>query len=188
MLPNMKYDYQDYVAVKNTGRLDDNESVFFAQQLRYVKSQTYDIKRVGLSALSLMPVSTSTPEGATTISYRQWDSVGMAKIIANYANDLPRADVLGKEFISPIRTIGNAYGYNTQEIRSALFAGINLSGKKAMAAVRAQEEKINQLAFFLDKVFFIFYDKDRCCLRILFINCFTYYSFFYKSFQNKTHK
>lgn len=150
MSGTMKYDMQDYLAVRNTGRLDDNESVFFAQQLRYVKAQTYDIKRVGLSALALMPVSTATPEGATTITYRQWDSVGMAKIMANYANDLPRADVFGKEFTSPIRTIGNAYGYNTQEIRSAIFGGVNLSGKKAMAAVRAQEEKINQLAFFGD--------------------------------------
>lgn len=148
-MPNSltRYDEADLRVIQNTGRFDANESLFFARQLEYVKSQTYDIKRVGLSALTLMPVSTAIPEGATTHTYRQYDSVGMAKVIANYANDLPRADVTGKEFTNPIRSIGNAYGYNVQEIRSALFAGVNLNGKKAMAATRAHQEKINQLAF-----------------------------------------
>lgn len=143
----MKYDEADLRVIQNTGRFDANESVFFARQLEFVKSQTYDIKRVGLNALTLIPVSTAIPEGATTHTYRQYDSVGMAKVIANYANDLPRADVIGKEFTNPIRSIGNTYGYNVQEVRSALYAGINLNGKKAMAATRAHQEKINQLAF-----------------------------------------
>ena len=149
-MPEMNYDAQDLRAIESSGRLDANESVFFARQLEYVKSQTYDIKKVALSALTLMPVDTSIPEGATTHTYRQYDTVGMAKIISNYANDLPRADVTGKEFTFPIRSIGNAYGYNVQEIRSAQFAGINLTTRKASAAQRAHNEKINQLAFFGD--------------------------------------
>lgn len=149
-MPEMNYDAQDLRAIESSGRLDANESVFFARQLEYVKAQTYDIKKVALSALSLMPVDTSIPEGATTHTYRQYDTVGMAKIIANYAKDLPRADVTGKEFTFPIRSIGNAYGYNVQEIRSAQFAGINLTTRKASAAQRAHNEKINQLAFFGD--------------------------------------
>lgn len=147
MSDQMNYDAADLRAIESTGRLDANESVFFARQLESIKAQTYDVKRARLSALALMPVSTATPEGATTITYRQFDTVGMAKVISNYANDLPRADVTGKEFTSPIRSIGNAYGYNMQEIRSALFAGVNLTGKKAMAATRAHEERMNVLAF-----------------------------------------
>lgn len=147
MSDNLNYDELDLRVIQNSGRLDANESLFFARQLEYIKAQTYDIKRVPLGAMTLMPVSTSTPEGATTITYRQYDTVGIAKVIANYGNDLPRADVVGKEFINPIRTIANAYGYNTQEIRSAQFAGVNLTGKKANAAARAHYEKINQLAF-----------------------------------------
>jgi hypothetical protein len=141
------YRNDDLRAIEATGRLDANEGVFFARQLEYVRAQTYDVKRPKLSALALMPVDTSIPEGANTITYRQFDEVGMAKVVGNYANDLPRADVVGKEFTSPIRTIGNAYGYNTQEIRNAMFAGVNLNGKKATAATKAQEQKINQLAF-----------------------------------------
>lgn len=143
----MTYDEADLRVIENSGRLDANESVFFARQLEFVKSQTYDVKRAVLNALNIMPVSTAIPEGATTHTYRQYDSVGMAKVIANYANDLPRADVTGKEFTNPIRSIGNAYGYNVQEVRSAMFAGINLNARKALAATRAHQEKINQLAF-----------------------------------------
>lgn len=147
MPQNMNYDAQDLRAIESSGRFDANESIFFARQLEAIKAQTYDVKRANLNALQLMPVSTDVPEGATTITYRQYDTVGMAKVIANYANDLPRADVTGKEFTSNIRSIGNAFGYNTQEIRSAIFAGVNIPARKAMAATRAHQEKINALAF-----------------------------------------
>ena len=146
-MSEMKYDANDLRAIEASGRFDANESMFFARQLEAIKAQTYDVKRANLNALQLMPVSTDVPEGATTITYRQYDTVGMAKVIANYANDLPRADVTGKEFTSNIRSIGNAFGYNTQEIRSAIFAGVNLPARKAMAATRAHQEKINALAF-----------------------------------------
>lgn len=149
-MPEMHYDEQDLRAIEASGRFDANEGVFFARQLEYVKAQTYDIKKVNLNAMTVIPVDTSVSEGATTHTYRQYDTVGMAKVIANYANDLPRADVVGKEFTFPIRSIGNAYGYSTQEIRSALFAGVNLNARKAAAAARAQMEKMNQLAWFGD--------------------------------------
>jgi hypothetical protein len=147
MTDKMNYDAGDLRVIENSGRFDANEGVFFARQLEFVKAQTYDVKRVPLGALTLMPVSTAIPEGATTHTYRQYDSVGSAKVIANYSNDLPRADVTGKEFTNPIRSIGNSYGYNVQEVRAAMFAGTNLNGKKALSATRAQQEKINQLAF-----------------------------------------
>lgn len=147
MTDKMNYDAQDLRAIEASGRLDANEGVFFARQLEYVKSQAYDVKRPPLSALQIFPVSTATPEGATTITYRQFDQLGMAKVIANYANDLPRADVTGKEFTSPIRGIGVSYGYNMQEIRSAAFSGMPLSTKKMTAAQRAHEELVNRLAW-----------------------------------------
>lgn len=146
----MKYDAQDLRAIEASGRLDANEGVFFARQLEAIKAQAYDVKRPKLSAMDIMPVSTSTPEGAATITYRQYDSVGAAQIISNYANDLPRADVTGKEFTSPVRGIGISYGYNLQEIRAANMTGVPLSEKKMRAAMRSHEELINRLAWFGD--------------------------------------
>ena len=146
----MNYDEKDLRAIESNGAFDRNDSIFFARQLEAIKAQAYDVKRARLSALEVFPVSSSVPEGATTITYRQYDAVGVAKIIANYANDLPRADVTGKEFTSPVRGIGISYGYNMQEIRAAQLTGTPLSEKKMRSAQRAHEELVNRLAWFGD--------------------------------------
>ncbi len=148
----MNYDAQDLRVIESTGRLDANEGLFFARQLEYIRAKSYDVRRAPLAALSMMPVDTSTNPGAEFITYRQYDMVGMAKIIANYTDDLPRSDVFGKEFTSPVRGIGNSYGYSMQEIRAAQMAGVDLSTKKQAAARRAHDELINQYAWFGDTV------------------------------------
>ena len=152
MTEQMRYDEQDLRAIESTGRLDANESVFFARQLEYIRPKAYDIKRAALSAMTLFPVDTSLPAGANTITYRQYDQVGSAKIIASYADDLPRADVTAKEFTSPIKGIGNSYGYNVQEIRHAMYANVPLESKRQAAARRAHDEQINKLAWAGDSV------------------------------------
>lgn len=152
MTEQMHYDAQDLRAIEATGRLDANESVFFARQLEYIRPQAYDIKRAAMSAMTLFPVDTSLPAGANTITYRQYDQVGSAKIIASYADDLPRADVTAKEFTSPIKGIGDSYGYNVQEIRHAMYAGVPLESKRQAAARRAHDELINKLAWAGDAV------------------------------------
>jgi hypothetical protein len=130
--------------------LDEGESIFFARELEHVKSKTYDIKFPELKARALFPVEFEANEGAETITYEQYDQVGMAKIISNYADDLPRADVKGKEFTSKVRTIAASYGYNFDEIQAAKMAGKPLVQRKAMAAKRAHMVLENRIAFFGD--------------------------------------
>lgn len=131
-------------------RLDANEQIFFGRQLEYVKAKTYDILYPELMAPSLFPVSFEAGPGADTIKYEQFDMVGMAKIIASYANDLPRCDVKGKEFIANVKSIGASYGYNIQEIRAAAMKGMPLAQRKANAAKRAVKYLENYIAFFGD--------------------------------------
>jgi hypothetical protein len=152
MEATMNYDAQDLRAIEASGRLDANESVFFARQLEFIRPKAYDVKRAALSAMGLFPIDTSTNPGAEFITYRQYDSVGSAKIIASYADDLPRADVVAKEFTSPVKGIGASYGYSIQEIRAAQFTGTDLNSKKQNAARRAHEEQINKLAWAGDAV------------------------------------
>lgn len=152
MNQNQTYLDGDLRAIESTGRLDANEGVFFARQLEYLRPQAYDVRRAPLSALAVMPVDTSVPEGAEYITYTQYDQAGVAKIIANYADDLPRADVSGKQFTSPIRSIGDSYGYSVQEIRAANYAGTNLDARKQGAARRAHDELVNRLAWAGDSI------------------------------------
>ena len=130
--------------------LDEGESIFFARELEHIKAKTYDIKYPELKARSLFNPDFTSNAGAETITYEQYDQVGMAKIIANYADDLPRADVKGKEFTSRVRTIASAYGYNYDEIQAAQMAGKPLSQKKANAARRANAVLEDKIAWFGD--------------------------------------
>ena len=130
--------------------LDAQENIFFARELESKKAKTYDVVKAPLKAFELLPVSTDAGPGAEAIVYEQYDMTGMATIIANYADDLPRADVKGKEFTARVRSIGNSYGYSLQEIRAARHAGKPLEQRKANAAVRAQREKWNRIAFYGD--------------------------------------
>lgn len=130
--------------------MDADESIFFSRQLEHVKSKSYDVKYADLKARKLIPVSSDAGPGAETIKYEQYDQVGVAKILASYADDLPRADVKGKEFVGVIRGLASSYGYSLQEIRAAKFAGKPLEQRKANAAKRAILQKENSIAFFGD--------------------------------------
>jgi len=128
--------------------LDANESAFFARELEFVKARTYDKRYPEYKAQALIPVSTEAGAGAESITYRQFDSVGLMKLIANYADDLPRADVYGAEFTSPVRSLGGSYGWNLQEIRNGQMSGRPLSTRKAEAARLAYEQTVNRLAWY----------------------------------------
>lgn len=130
--------------------LDADESIFFARELESVKSKSYDKKYPELKARKLIPVSSDAGSGAESIKYDQYDMLGVAKIIRSYADDLPRADVKGKEFISAVRSLGASYGYSVQEVRAAKMAGKPLEQRRSDAAKRAMLEKENSIAFFGD--------------------------------------
>lgn len=146
------YDQMDADLYRQVTRADAGEAVFFARQLEYVRTRTYDVQRAPLSAWQLFPLDTSVPAGANTITWRQFDSVGVAKIIAAFADDLPRAGISALETTTPVKSIGNSYGYDVQEIRAAQLANMNLSDRLAIAARRANEQTVNRLAWAGDTV------------------------------------
>lgn len=128
--------------------LDAEESAFFARELEHIKARSYDVVYPEFKATRLIPVSGDAGPGAEVITYRQYDSVGMMKVISNYADDLPRADVKGEEFSSPVRSLGGSYGYNIQEIRAARMAGKPLQQRKANAVRMAYEIAVNKIGWF----------------------------------------
>lgn len=134
----------------NCPHLDASETVFVQRQLEQVRSQTYDVKFPALKGRQLVPIDNSISPGAETVTYRQFTPVGMAIILSNYSQRLPRVDVFVKEFTSRIRGLGDAYGFSIQEIRAAQFAGVPLEQRKANAARQAYEQKIDKIIQFGD--------------------------------------
>lgn len=122
-------------------------SIFFARELDYIKSKTYDKIYPEFSALKLFPITHEVPEGAETTTYYTYEKTGMAKIISNYGTDLPRADVKGSPTTTFIKSLGASYGYNAQEMRASRLAGKSLDVRKAEAARYAIDHTTNVIAF-----------------------------------------
>lgn len=133
--------------------LDAGETFFFARELEYIKSKSYDIEFPEMKAFKHIPISTEAGEGAQAITYAQFEEVGLARVIESYADDLPRADIRGKEFTTQVKSIGCSYGYSVQEIRAAIMVGRSLTQRQANAARRANDQKINRLAWFGDSTY-----------------------------------
>lgn len=162
-----RYDMRDYENLKGSAvvqslagqrardgsRLDgvSGASAFFARELDYVKAKAYDKQYPELSALAYMPQTSEVNEGAETATWYGYEVTGLADIINNYAEDLPRADVMGKPTTVQIKSIGDSYGYNAQEMRASIYTGKGLDARKATAARRAHDTKVNQIAFVGDK-------------------------------------
>ncbi len=150
MKNQQRYDERDLAVIQGSQRLDANESIFFARELESIKIRTYDKKFPELTATRMIPVSSEANAGAETITYHQYEPVGMAKIIANYSDDLPRVDLKGKEFTAKVKSVGTAYGYSIQDVRAARMAGKPLEQRKANAARQANDQTVNKLAYFGD--------------------------------------
>lgn len=129
-------------------KLDAGETAALARQLEYVYAKTYDVVYPELKARKFIPVDTSVDSGAEFFTYKQWDQFGMATIISNFADDLPRVDVLAKEYSAPIKSLGVAYGYSIQDLRRAAMSGSQLDNKRALATRRASEQAVDEIAAF----------------------------------------
>lgn len=129
-------------------KLDAGEQLWFNRQLEFIKGQTYDIKYAELMAAKIIPVSNEAGSGARKITYRSYDMVGAAQVIANYAKDFKRVDILAQEFTSTVESIGDSYEYSLQDIRASMMTNVNLEQRRANAAVRAIAQLENTIAFF----------------------------------------
>ena len=160
MKKHTSFDRDDFNALKGSAipsalrasegaRFDsvDAASVFFARELDHVKGQSYDVEYPELTGLSLFPISNEADAAAETITYYTYDKQGLAKVIDNYSDDLPRADVDGKPSTAKVKSLGASYGYSIQEMRASRMANKGLDARKAEAARYAIDSKTNIIAW-----------------------------------------
>lgn len=129
-------------------KVDANESAHLARELEHIKARTFDIRYPTLKARSFIPVSSDADPGADTITYWQWDWRGMAKVITNYADDIPSVDAFKNEFRAPVISLASSYKWSIQDIRRAAMAGSQLDVRRATAARMAFERKVDEVAAF----------------------------------------
>jgi len=125
---------------------DSGETAAFLRQLTYIFTRTFDRKYPELKARRFIPVNNEISPGAESFVNRSFDLAGMAKIISNFADDLPMVDVIAAEITQLIKSLGDGYTYSIQEMRASAMAGTQLDVKKAFAVRRVMENTVEQLA------------------------------------------
>lgn len=130
--------------------LDEAQILYFEQQLQKIHSQVFEKKYPAVKARDIFPFENESRPGVKELVYRIYGDVGYAKIISNYADDLPRVDLLAEEMRAKVRPIGDAYGYSVDDIQTAQLTGLDLDGRKAAIARRKQLVTENRLAWFGD--------------------------------------
>lgn len=144
------------VAASIGNPMREDAGIFFARQLDWVRTQVYVRQTPAMRASEMVPFSSEVPAWAETITQRSFDAVGVAKIISNYADDLPRADVYASETVVKVKDVGDSYGYNVAELRASEATGANLPTQKANAARKAVDVKVNQIAMIGEAVYGLF--------------------------------
>lgn len=134
------------MAPDNFYHMDAAESAFFARQLEFIYTATYDIKYPELKARRFVPTSTAAHEGATTVTYRQFTEVGRARISSHKSDKPPRVDINGTEFSRPVREVEASYGWTVKEVKSAAMAGMDLNPRRGAACRRAIEREMDAIA------------------------------------------
>ncbi len=133
-------------------RFDAGETAAFYRQLQFIETQIYETKYPQNRARTYIPVAANVPAGYEFFVWRIWDFAGQAKIVSNAADDLPMANVMAAEKIQRIETIGDAFSYSLQELRSASLLNLPLEAEQGMLARRLVENKIENLSVFGDPI------------------------------------
>ncbi len=128
-------------------RFDDNDTAFFARQLEFIESTLYQFDLKVLKHRAYIPVDNTPDPGADTVTYRLFEKIGLAAIINNFANDLPRSDIVGSEFRAAVKSIATSFGFSTHDLRRARMANIPLDAMKAESAQRAVDERESTIAW-----------------------------------------
>jgi hypothetical protein len=126
-------------------RLDAAESAWFQRELEYIDRTVYETIFPDNKARELIPTQQGVPDWAKVYTWRMFEKFGRAKIAANMADDIPRADVTGREESKIIKVIPSSYGWDIFEIKASRANGTKLDALKAMAARLAIETGVDEV-------------------------------------------
>jgi hypothetical protein len=126
---------------------DAAENAFFSRELEHIIPELFEFTHARINARSIFPIDRSAGPAAETITFRQFTKTGLAKIISDYANDIPLVNVFGEEFTGNVRSIAIAAKWSIQEIRAAAMAGRPLDRQQAEAARETMLRLENAITF-----------------------------------------
>ena len=128
-------------------RIDDNDILYFANELVHYDPTEYEAIKNGLSFLDIFQVNTSIHPGQEVYSYEVYESYGNSIAIAKNAKDLPLVNATGKQFDSKFANIGVAIEYTAQDLLASEVAKKNTTSRLRKQAMRSNFECMNKICF-----------------------------------------
>ncbi len=126
-------------------RFDASETANFKTALEFIMKGLVDTDYAKMKARELIPFVTEAPPGTQTLVFEGFSEIGEAKIVANYADDLPGVDFIGAENRRPVRIVADAYQFSTFDLQRAL-RGVNFQQKRAAVARNRIAAKLERIA------------------------------------------
>ncbi len=134
--------------VRNLGRFDSNETIFFSRELETIDPTAYMELYAGLVGRSLVPRVANVDPLDLTYTYRMWKVTGTAKVGGPHANDGGVIGISAVEASTPIKKIPLSYGWGVDEIRQAAKKGVSLDQQTVMAAMSMLARKVDDMIAF----------------------------------------
>ena len=126
-------------------RLDAGEGMTFLRGMESIDAQAYQKKYPGLMARRFIPPEAGVPDWAHVRTFRIYDHAGIAKVIANGADDMGEIETSGEEFTSRIVPVGIGFGFDVMEIQACAAMGVPLDALKAIGARDAAERQVDTM-------------------------------------------
>jgi hypothetical protein len=120
---------------------------FLVSQLSYIEPQVYEVQYPDIQYPQIIPVDTSANEWAKSVTYFSTNKVGQAGWFHHYAKDIHVADAERAKNEVGIEMADVGYRWTLEELGQAqMVPGLNLSADRAIAARRAYEEFVDNIA------------------------------------------
>ena len=124
---------------------------FLVAQTSYIEPQVVRLRYPELNYAQFVPIDSSAPEWAKSITFFSIDMVGQADWFSHLSRDIPIADIQRRKHEAGIEMAAIGYRYTMEELGQAMMLpGTNLSTERAAAARRAYEEMVYNVALYGD--------------------------------------
>ncbi len=120
---------------------------FVTSQRTHIESEVLKKPYPEIKYSRMIPVDTSAPAFAPSVTHFSQDSTGKAKFINGKGDDIPLANVMMNKFEQGINMAGIGYSFSLEEIGAAQQLGMSLTSDGADAARQAYEQLVDEVAF-----------------------------------------
>lgn len=128
----------------------DKYTIFFQRECEVILNKIVETIYDKLEALECIPLAPAEGPGVDRITWRSFTAVGVAKIISDYATDIPSVEMYGAEQHADVYHIADSFGWSKFELEKAMRAGKGLIDTKSKIARQAMETKVDDLAWLGD--------------------------------------